>query len=227
MLSGVNTLDRAIIQVNKHTRQLSTEIKNNTEVVENLEKELFEFPDIQKCEEELQDLKQRLEKVNEDILLLEKLQTLKFDLEEVVKQGKRTKEEYEKLKIVDTISLENVEKTFTLFQRVNDLSISFDNINVEEKVLQSETNRLKTLVEQEIDFEFIEINLERLEEIFDLKNQLKVFDEIKECELDIEKLNKNVKTKTEELKLFLTELQICPICEQPISKDVINKIVEE
>jgi len=226
-LTGVDVLDKSIVRTNKYLRQLNNEIKTNTETVETLEKELSEFINIQECEKELNVLNQKLDKVEKDISLLEKLQTLKLNLDNIVKQGKKVKEEYERLKIVDTIFLEDVEKTFILFQKISDLNIRLDSANTEEEKLQIEMKKINSLVSQEIDFDTIEINLKQLEKAFDLKNQLKVLDEVTICEGDIEKLNKSVKTKVSELKLFLEELKICPICEQPISESVIHKIVEE
>jgi len=226
-LSGVDILDKAIVQTNKYSRQLNTEIKTNTEIVETLEKELSEFINIQECEKELKNLKQILDKVEKDISLLEKVQTLKLNLDSIVKQGKTVKEEYERLKIVDTISLEDVEKTFILFQKVNDLNNQLSDVNIGEKKLQTEIEKIEFLVSQEINFDSIELNLKCVEKAFDLKNQLQVLTEMKECEISIEKLNINIKTKTEELRLFLKELKICPVCEQQISEDIIHKIVGE
>jgi len=224
-LTGVDVLDRSIIQTNKYLRQLSGEIKNYTGEIQKLEKELSEFIDIQKCDEELNNLKQLLNKVEQDILLLEKLQILKLNLDAVVTQGKRVKKDVEKLGIVDTITFDDIEKTFVLFQKTNDLNVQIKDIDIKEKRLQIELERFQSI--QEIDFSVVESVVVQLERTVSLENELVIFDEIKTCEKGIENLNMLIGTKVKELKMFLEILKVCPTCGQELSNNVINEIVKE
>jgi len=224
-LSGVDVLDRAIIQTNKCLRNTSKEVKSDTASIEKLNQELSEFIDISKCEKELDSLDQSLNKVEQDLLLLEKLEGFKNSLDDVVKRGKKIKKDLENLKVVDTINFDVIEKDFVLFQKIKDLNVQIISLDTKEKTLQTEIKHLQILVSQEINFDSIESDLECLKRICDFEKQLIIFEKVEKCEKSVEKLNESVDSKVEELKKFLEDLKVCPTCNQELSEDVIEKMI--
>lgn len=224
-LSGVDVLDRAIIQTNKCLRKISNEVKSDTASIEKLNQELSEFINISKCEKELDSLGQSLNEVEQDLLLLEKLKGFKDSLDDVVKRGKKIKKDLENLKVVDTINFDVIEKDFVLFQKVKDLNTQIVSFNIKEKTLQTEVKRLQILVSQETDFDSIEANLECLKRIYDFEKQLVIFEQVKKCEKNIESLNISVDSKVEELRKFLKDLKVCPTCTQTLPEEVIEKMI--
>lgn len=224
-LSGVDVLDRAIIQTNKCLRKISNEVKSDTVNIEKLNQELSEFIDISKCEKELDSLDQSLNKVEQDLLLLEKLKGFKDNLDDVVKRGKKIKKDLKNLEVVDTINFDVIEKDFVLFQKIKDLNTQIVSFNTKEKTLQVEIKHLQLLVSQEINFDSIESNLECLKKICDFEKQLVIFEQVEKCEKNIESLNISVDSKVEELKKFLKDLKVCPTCTQTLPEDVIEKMI--
>jgi len=223
-LTGVDVLDRAIIQSNKCVRRLTGEVKSDTESIERLNQELLEFVDIPKYEEELKALDQDLSKVEQDILLLEKLQNLKTNLDDVVRKGKAVRKELESFKIIDTINFDKVEETFALLQKVEGLSVQIIDFNIKEEILQTKIKYFQTLISQ-IDFGSIESDLKCLEKLCEFEKQLVIFEKVGKCEKDIKELDVSVNNKVKELKMFLKDLKICPTCNQELSDAVIEKMV--
>lgn len=224
-LSGVDVLDRAIIQTNKCLRKTSNEVKNDTVSIEKLNQELSEFIDISKCEKELSGLNQSLNKIEQDLLLLEKLKGFKNSLDDVVKRGKKIKKDLENLEIVGTINFDTIEKDFILFQKIKELSVQTIDLNIKEEILQTKIKYLQILVSQETNFDSIESDLECLKRICDFEKQLVIFEKVEKCEKNVENLNISVGSKVEELKKFLTDLKVCPICNQTLSESVIEKMI--
>lgn len=224
-LTGVDVLDRAIVQSNKCVRRLTGEVKSDTESVERLNQELLEFVDIPKYEKELKSLSQNLDKVERDFLLLEKLQNLKINLDEVVRKGKVVKKDLKDLEIVSTINFDKVEETFALFQKVKGLSVQTIDLNIKEEILQTKIKYLQTLIDQEINFSSVESNLECLEKLYEFEKQSIIFEKVKKCEKDIKEVNASVNNKIEELKMFLKDLKVCPTCNQKLSDAIIEKMI--
>ncbi|MCK4358981.1 MAG: AAA family ATPase [Candidatus Cloacimonetes bacterium] len=224
-LSGVDVLDRAIIQTNKCLRKTSNEVKSDTVSIEKLNQELSEFIDISKCEKELDDLNQSLNKIEQDLLLLEKLKGFKNSLDDVVKRGKKIKKDLENLEIVGTINFDTIEKDFILFQKIKELSVQTIDLNIKEEILQTKIKYLQILVSQETNFDSIESDLECLKRVCDFEKQLVIFEKVEKCEKNVENLNISVGSKVEELKKFLTDLKVCPTCNQTLSENVIEKMI--
>lgn len=214
-VSGLHIIDVGIKKSNKDARRIGDEIKGAKNNIDELQKELQKFPNINELQKQAKFFENSLNTIGQKIEKLKQLKVLRDQLTDVVQQGKQIQKDLKSLPILPENTLINLENKIGHCNQLNKLTLEYTQIC--RNITELESNPLLTFTITIDNFEEIQQKCEKLkkyksclEEILKVKNQGKVIKN------EVGQLEKDLVTAQQTWKMYLKELGVCPTCNQQI-----------
>jgi len=213
-VSGLNVIDEAIQKVKTETRRVVNSCKNVGLDIEQLNSELQKLPNVDVLNEQVDFFETKLQELEKKYKKLEKLQDLERKIFDLIQQGNKLKNEVEALPNLDNLNFDDVKTKINILTRRKELLNGVNDLN--SRINTLETDPIYSLT---ISLDSIEHTKTKITRLIKLK-QLETFlvqhsNSITQIENELKKVSVDYTQVTQEWKLLLQKLGICPTCKQP------------